>query len=99
MTIILLIIICVLNFIDYQQTMYAVNVFGVDVEGNPIARFLIDNNLGYIVKLILTPILLVIIVWIVHCDRRQRWVVYALLAWYSGVVVHNFIILSRLGLL
>lgn len=97
-TIILLVLICILNFIDYFQTMYAVQILGIGIELNPIGRFLIENNYEAIPKLVVVPILLAILGFIIHFDKRLKWTVYFLLVWYGCVVISNFNILFRAGL-
>lgn len=91
-----LIIIYILNIIDYFQTIYGINLFGLDIEGNPIARFLLENNCGWIVKFIAVPIILVTLGVLVRIDKKQSWVVYVLLVFYLFVVTNNFIALAQL---
>jgi hypothetical protein len=97
--IILLIAIYILNLIDYWQTMYAIQIFGTGVEANPIARFLIENNCGGLVKFIGVPMSLAIIGIATHFNKRLIWTIYVLLALYGCLVIHNFIILSQAGIL
>lgn len=96
--IISLIAIYILNVIDYFQTIYAVQLFGLGIEINPIVRFLFENNCEWI-KLILIPILLVIQGIIVRKNKKQSWAVYLLLIGFSFVVTNNFIVLWRLQVL
>ena len=98
-TIVLLVLIGIFNVIDYQQTIYAVQFYGVVVEANPIVRFLIEQDCMAIIKLILFPIVLVVMGVIVYLDKRLIWYVYALFVLYGGLIIHNFIMLSRMGLL
>lgn len=97
--IILLIIIYILNIIDYFQTIYAIKLFGIDVEVNPIGRLLLANNYAWIAKLIFVPTVLIIIGIIIKIDKKQIWVIYFLLIWFACVVAHNFIMLYQTGLL
>lgn len=96
MTTIFLIAIYILNLIDYWQTMYAVRLYGIGVEINPIARFLLENNCGWVVKFIIMPILLTIVGILVRTDRKMAWVVYAALVWYIAIVAHNFCMILRI---
>lgn len=102
MTIILIVVILILNLIDYCQTIYAVQVFGTGVEANPIVRFLFENNYAVAcnLKLIGVPITLALLgLIVIRFDRRQIFGLYLLLVCFGYVVIHNFIVLSRLGLL
>lgn len=91
-----LIAIYILNLIDYWQTMYAVRIYGIGIEANPIARFLIENDYGGVAKLIIMPILLTIVGITVRTDRKMAWMVYVALVWYIAVVANNFIMLWRI---
>ena len=91
-----LIAIYILNLIDYWQTMYAVRLYGIGVEINPIGRFLLENNYGWVVKFIIMPILLTIVGILVRTDRKMAWVVYVALVWYIAVVAHNFFMILRI---
>jgi hypothetical protein len=95
--IILLILIFALHIIDYFQTMYTISIYGIGVEANPIARFLIENNLGWASKFIAVPIMLAIMGFIVRKDRAMIWSLYILLAFYTAIVINNFNVLFRLG--
>lgn len=106
--IISLIMIYLLSIVDYFQTIYAVNIFGIGIELNPIARFLISHNCGFIAKLIVVPILLTVIFWIARYFKRLSWTVelkilsfgvYFLLTIGFLVVIHNFIVLANIGIL
>lgn len=99
LTIILLVVICILNFVDYFQTMQAVRVLGVGVETNPLGRFLIENGLGAIAKFIVVPALLSVMGFITCLDKRHRWAIYVLLVLYICVVANNFNMLFRMGLI
>ena len=47
-----LIVIYVLNIIDLIATMLLVKRFGLEIEGNPIGKWLIETNLVWFVKII-----------------------------------------------
>jgi hypothetical protein len=98
-TIISLVAIFLLNLIDCAQTVYAINLFGIGIEANPIARFLFEHNCALEVKLVMIPIALVVMGFIIKSDKRFAWTPYCLLAWYIYIVVHNFVVLAQLGVL
>ena len=98
-TIVLLIILCALNLVDYVQTMYAVQNLGINVEVNPIGRFLIESGYGWIPKLIIVPLALLVVGYIIYIDRRFKFVVYFLLLLYGFVITSNFAVLNRVGLI
>jgi hypothetical protein len=99
MVIILLALIYALNIIDYIQTTYAIQLFGLNIEANPIVRFLFEHNCAWVFKIILFPIALVIAGMTARLDKRVIWAICMLLALYLGAVINNFIVLFRLGAL
>ena len=48
-----LIVIYVLNIIDLIATMLLVKRFGLEIEGNPIGKWLIETNLVWFVKIVI----------------------------------------------
>ena len=95
--IIMLIEICLLNIIDCVQTVYAVDLYGLGIEANPIARYMLQNDSAVTIKLIAIPIILTIIGIVVYIDRRFRWVVYGVLIYYMALVLHNYSVLVQMG--
>ena len=95
---IILIIIYALNIIDYFQTAYTISLFGIGVEANPIGRFLFENNCAWVMKIIITPILLFAMGVIVKLDKKQAWAVWLLLITYICLVVSNFNTMTHLGI-
>lgn len=99
MIIILLILIYILNLIDYGQTLYAIQHFGLSVEANPIARSFFEQNQAGTFKLIMVPIMLIFIGIAVKMEKRLSFAVYFLLIYFSILVLHNFIELAKMGIL
>lgn len=93
----LLIVIYILNLIDYCQTAYAIQHFGLGVEINPIMRFIFRHNCEIVFKVILPAILLIALGFIVKVDRKQIWKVYFLAALYFLLITHNFVMLAKMG--
>lgn len=87
----------ILNIVDYLQTIYAVRLCDIGVEANPIGRLMLENNCGWVVKFIIVPVLLLIIGITVHTERKWSWAVYAVLIFYTLVVLSNFNMLYRIG--
>lgn len=96
-TILLLVTVYMLNLIDYFQTIYAIQLFGIEIEANPIARFLFENNYALVSKVIIMPLMLFAVGIIVRINKRQIWSVYFLTIFYAYVIIHNFIILLQMG--
>ena len=94
--IILLILIYILNIIDYFQTVYAIQLFGIGVEINPIGRFMLSNNCAWVFKFIGVALILAAIGFIIKYDKRQKWAVYFLFIFYLLLIIHNFIMLASI---
>jgi hypothetical protein len=95
--IILLALIYSLNIVDYAQTIYAIQLFGLSIEVNPIGRFMLGNDSAWIFKLIIMPIMLTILGLIVKVDKKQMWAVCFLLIYFLCLVIHNFFELVKAG--
>lgn len=96
-TLILLVAIYVLNLIDYGQTVYAIHLAGLQVEANPIGRFLFENNYEWVAKFIVLPLLLIALGLIIKTDKRFIWGAWWLLIHFTIVVIHNFIVLIQMN--
>ena len=96
-TIILLVATYILNLIDCAQTVYAIQLFGIGIEANPIARFMFEHNCALVVKLVAVPIALAVMGLIIRIDKRFIWAAYCVLIFYVYIVVHNFAVLFQMG--
>lgn len=100
-----LIIAYVLNLFDLAATTYWVNKFGLEIEGNPIGRWLYQTGAVYSVKIVGVGILLWILNHTVkHRDKGmgksfQWWDVasWAVLAVYAGLAIYHAILFFRIA--
>lgn len=97
--VILLIITYIFNLIDYWQTTYAVQIFGLGVEANPVVRFLFEHNCAGIAKFIIPAILLICLGFIIKAERGLIWTAYLSFTIYLFVIIHNFIMFMKMGIL
>lgn len=86
-----LIVIYILNIIDLIVTMLLVKRFGVQIEGNPIGKWLIETNLVWFVKIIIVGVALFGLyklqkIKIAHTASTVILVVYSILVIYHGVI-------------
>lgn len=98
-TIILLISTFMLHMVDYAQTLYAIQLVGLHVEANPIARFLFEHNCAWVAKFIVLPVLLTILGFLVKADKKLAFVPCLLFLWCFAFMIHNFVMLDRMGIL
>lgn len=97
--VILLVIAYIFNLIDYWQTTRAIEYVGLCVEANPIARYLFEQGYATEVKLIVPAILFVLMGIIIKIERRHIWAAYLMVTMYLVVIINNFVVLFKLGLL
>ena len=86
-----LIVIYVLNIIDLIATMILVKRFGLEIEGNPIGKWLIETNLVWFVKIVIVGAALLGLyklqeIKIAHTASTVILVVYSILVIYHGVI-------------
>lgn len=74
-----------LNLIDYAFTAYWVNRYGLEVEANPVGRWLFAHDAALAVKILAVGALLAVLGLLIHRHPKAAWVaniplgVYALL--------------------
>ena len=86
-----LIVIYTLNIIDLIATMLLVKRFGLEIEGNPIGKWLIETNLVWFVKIVIVGAALLSLyklqeIKIAHTASTVILVVYSILVIYHGVI-------------
>ena len=86
-----LIVIYTLNIIDLIATMLLVKRFGLEIEGNPIGKWLIETNLVWFVKIFIVGAALLGLyklqeIKIAHTASTVILVVYSILVIYHGVI-------------
>ena len=81
------------NIIDLIFTTHWVNKFGIDIEANPIGRWLYEKNMAWVFKIIIVGILLLILYKL--CDRYKlaRICSYIILGVYSLLFIYHIITL------
>lgn len=94
----ILLITYILNVIDYFETLYLIQHFGTEVEGNPIMRYMFENNFAWIAKLIIPAILLFICGIITKKDKTLLRPVGIATAFYLFLVIHNLSAIVQAGM-
>lgn len=79
----------ILNVIDYFITFYWVNLYGVDVEANPLMRWCFENNIAGFIKIGVVGAIFIGLGIIVDKYPRTVWAAYVLLAVYTMVVLYH----------
>lgn len=93
MTTIVLAMAYVFNLIDLAFTTHWVNKFGIEIEFNPFGRWLYENNIAWIFKIIIVGILFFILYKL--CDRYKlaRISSYVILIIYFLLFIYHIVTL------
>lgn len=85
----------ILNIVDYIFTAYWVHNFGIEIEANPIGRWMFEHNVAWVVKIVGVGLLLLVLYHALKVKPTWAWVSWVLLAVYGVLVLyHIFIALS-----
>lgn len=82
-----------LNIIDYIFTSHWVDLYGINIEGNPFGRWLYENDLVGVFKIFIVGVFFAVLGYFIH-----RYPKYAYTA-FIPLVVYGFIVLYHIGLL
>jgi hypothetical protein len=84
-----------LNIIDYLFTLYWVRKFGIEIEGNPIGRWMFSHNIAWLCKIVLNGVLLGIVGWYVHRNPESGWIAWICLIAYAIIVAYHIILATK----
>lgn len=84
-----LIIAYALNVIDYLFTAHWVRLYGIEIEGNPLAVWMFNHNIAWAVKFLAVGGLLALLGYFIHRQPKAATVAYIPLAVYALIVVYH----------
>lgn len=84
-----------LNIIDYIFTSYWVQKFGIEIEANPIGRWMLENNVAWVFKIFVIGGLFALLGYLLHRFPKYAWVGYIPLVVYGLVVLYHIVILIK----
>lgn len=84
-----LIIAYLLNIIDYLFTAHWVNLYGISIEGNPIGRWLFENNLAGVFKIFIVGGLMAVMGVCIRKCPKAAWTAFIPLVVYGFVVMYH----------
>lgn len=87
-----LLIAYLLNIIDYLFTSYWVSLYGIDIEGNPIGRWMFENNVAWVFKIFIMGGLFAVLGYFIKKFPKYKWVAYIPLAVYGLIVLYHIFI-------
>lgn len=85
----MLIITYLLNIIDYLFTLYWVRKFGIDTELNPIGRWMFEQNVAWLFKIVIIGVLLGAVGWYVHRHPEDSYLAWICLCVYGVIVLYH----------
>ena len=88
-----LIIAYILNLFDYLFTIYWVIEFGIDIELNPIGRWMLENHVAWVFKVFVIGGLFVLLHRYIRQHQKIAYLAYVPLVAYALVVVYHVAIL------
>lgn len=83
---------CILNALDALFTVYLFNKYDVDIELNPIGKWLISSNYGIIIKIFVTSLLVMLLNALKSKYPLARYALLFLLIVFSLLTVYHLII-------
>lgn len=91
-----LIITYLLNIIDYLFTLYWVRKFGIEIEGNPIGKWMFKKKLTWLFKIVVVGILLGLLAVYIYFNPAAIWIAYIPLVVYIGIIIYHVGILLKI---
>ncbi len=81
-----------LNVADYVYTTLWVRLYGVDIEANPLGRWMYVTCMAGVFKVFVVGVLFCLLGLFIRQRPRMAWVVYLPLGVYGGLVVYHLVI-------
>ena len=84
------------NIIDYIFTAHWVHKFGIEIEANPIGRWMFENNVSWVYKIFIVGGLFALIGYFIHREPKAAWTAFIPLVGYALIVIHHIVIAVRI---
>lgn len=85
-----------LNIIDYIFTAYWVHKFGIEIEANPIGRWLFENNVAWVYKIFIVGGLFALLGYFIKREPKVVIAAYILLGVFAALTVYHIFIAIKL---
>ena len=83
---------CILNALDTIFTVYLVNKYDINIELNPVGKWLITSNFGIIIKIIVVSLLVMLLYALKTKYPLARYALLFILIVFSLLTVYHLII-------
>ncbi len=95
-----LVIAYILNIIDYIFTAHWVRKFGIEIESNPIGRWMFSHNVAWVFKILVVGGLFAGLWYLIHRLPKAVTAAYILLVVYAAVdIYHIYLAIKVHGIL
>jgi hypothetical protein len=91
----MLILTYLLNILDYLFTLYWVRKFGIEIEGNPIGRWMFSHNIAWLFKIVLNGGLLWAVGYYVRNHPEDAYLAWICLIAYAIIVAYHIILATK----
>lgn len=95
MKVLVLILAYILNIFDYLFTLVMVKKYGIEIEANPIGRWVLENNVAWVFKIVIMGGLFALLGYLLHRFPKYAWVGYIPLVVYGLIVIYHIVILIK----
>lgn len=86
------IVTCILNALDALFTVYLVNKYDIDIELNPVGKWLITTKYGIIIKIFLTSLLVILLYELRKKYTLARYALMFILIIFSLLTIYHLIV-------
>lgn len=87
-----LLIAYLLNVVDYLFTAHWVRLYGLDVEANPIGRWMFENHVAGAVKILAVGVLFAVFGCFIKRHPDAAWIAFIPLAVYALIVGYHIVL-------
>ena len=94
-----LLIAYILNIIDYLFTAAWVKLYGIEIEGNPLGRWMFENNLAGIVKFFIVGIVFLVLGSLIKRYPSLKWTGFIPLVVYVLIDIYHICLWTYISLL
>lgn len=85
-----------LNIIDYIFTAYWVHKFGIEIEANPIGRYMFSHNIAWAVKIFFVGGLFALLGYFIKREPKAAWTAFIPLVAYALIVIYHIVIAVKI---
>jgi hypothetical protein len=85
-----------LNIIDYIFTAYWVYKFGLEIEANPIGRWMFENSVAWVYKIFIVGGAFAVLGYFIKREPKYAWVAFIPLVVYALIVIYHIVILLKI---